>query len=158
MTPSDLHDLLWRIADIFEHGGAKPQAREIRDLANALAEESAATADEAISAIRDRLTKAQKPRGPSSGRPAPVTISVDEVVRQLNAATNEAQFRPIFVILKSGGARKALVEKVAHRYAKGPEKYRTKADALKDIEKRFIERSRAASELKYLEDRKVTPW
>jgi hypothetical protein len=54
--------------------------------------------------------------------------------------------------------KKAMLDQIAHRFAKGPLRYKTKEAAIKDIEQRASQRKRAANELDYLERKKVTPW
>jgi hypothetical protein len=163
MNLRQLQNLLIRIARLADSVGGRGQAGDLRVLAEVLAEERVSSVTEAVVQIRSRLARsgrgrqADSPtrRRQQSGRP---TISVDEYVRKLECAREDADIYPLLEAFRDKAFKKAELDKIAHRYAKGPVKYKRKADAIDDIEGRFFQRRRSANEIDFLERKKVTPW
>ena len=163
----EMRDLLACIAGIADSLGGKSQAGDFRALAEVLAEEPASSSSiaTAVVQIRTRLARVPTGRRRQSNSPArrkqqatPSAVSVDEYVRKLEAATEVADISSMFQEFRDRSFRKAKLEQIAHRFAKGPGKYKSKDDAIEDIEGRFHQRRRAANEIDFLERKKVTPW
>jgi|RhiMethySRZTD1v2_1073278.scaffolds.fasta_scaffold07116_16 hypothetical protein len=156
MKVNKLPDLLARVAEILERSGAKRPAEGVRALGHVLAEEIANSGEEAIAVVRERLAARSRPK--ENGKSERPRVSIEEYVARLDALQGEASLDVLVQEFLGKGFKKADVDKIAHRYAKGPAKYKSKMEAVKDIERRFLQRARAANELDYLEKKKVTPW
>jgi len=154
MDLNQLRDLLARISRIVDSSGGKRQAGDLRALADVLAEERAPSVEEAINQIRVRLAHPPRKR-PQPKRP---TLSVDEYVHKLEDAKDEADIYKLLQEFRDKAFKKAELDKIAHRFAKGPARYKSKGEAIVDIEGRFFQRKRTANEIKFLERKKVTPW
>jgi hypothetical protein len=163
-SPRQLRELLLRIARVAESFGAKGQAQavDLRALAEVLGEEPASSVSEAFLQIRSRLAHFGKRRSSSPARGTKKskrsTLPVEEYVRQLESAREESEIHPLLQAFRDRSFKKDELDKIAHRFAKGPEKYKTKAEAIEDIEERFFERRRSSNEIDFLEKKKVTPW
>ena len=77
---------------------------------------------------------------------------------RLESLKGETSLKEFIREFEARAFKKADLDKIAHRFAKGPSKYKSKADAIRDIEQRFRQSARARGELEYLEKKKVTPW
>jgi hypothetical protein len=156
MSLKKLPELLARIAEIFERSGAKHQAAGVRELKDVLAEEIANFGEDAIVVVMDRLELYSRPKKRVPGDRA--RASIEEYVARLESLAGEASLRELVGEFQGKSFKKTDLDKIAQRYAKGPSKYRNKAEAIQDIERRFLQRARAKNELEYLERKKVTPW
>jgi hypothetical protein len=155
MNLIQLPRLLGRIAEIFERSGAKRQADGIRALKDVLSEEIASSGDAALATVQSRLVAHSQSKKRSARRPK---IAVEEYVARLESLSSDADLKELLREFETGAFKKADLDEIAHLYAKGPSRYKSKAEAIRDIERRFVQRARAANELEYLEKHKVTPW
>ena len=152
---SKLPELLARIAEIFERSGAKRQADGVRALRDVLVEEIACSGEATIGVVRARLAAHRQPKKGATSRS---TLSIDEYVARLESLQGDASLRELIQEFEAKTFRKADLDRIAHRFAKGAQKYKSKFEAIKEIERRFLQRTRSAKELEYLERKKVTPW
>lgn len=156
MNVSQLPGLLARIAEIFERSGAKRQADGIRILKDVLGEEIASSGDAALANMQNRLRSLSQAKRKGPGRRP--SVFVEDYVARLESLTTGAALDELVRELETAAFKKTDLDSIAHRYAKGPTRYKSKAEAIRDIERRFAQRARAANELEYLEKKKVTPW
>jgi hypothetical protein len=157
MNLRKLPELLARITEIFERSGAKRHAQGLKALEQVLAEEIAQHGNEAFEAIRRRLETTHS-RSKSSRPSSRSKRSVEEYVARLTSLPGETGLEELIHEFEAASFKKVDLDRIAHCYAKGPSKYRSKADAIRDIRQRFIQSARARGELEYLDKKKVTPW
>jgi hypothetical protein len=155
MNLSRLPNLLARIAEIFERSGAKRQADNIRALQEVLAEEIEHSGDEALAVAQSRLAASARSKKKTSYDSVPATVH--DYVNRLESLAVRADLDGLSEF-KASAFKKSDLDRIAHLYAKGPSRYKTKTEAIRQIENRFFERARAKRELEYLEKNKVTPW
>jgi hypothetical protein len=162
ITLDHVRDLLAQVARIADSLGARGEANDLRQLGDVLVEEAAASLTEAVTKIRSRLAQAParrrrqaNPAVRTQRQPQRPTVSADEYVHMLECATD---IHPLLEEFRDRAFKKVELDKIAHRFAKGPEKYRRKADAIEDIKDRFLQRKRSANEIDFLDRKKVTPW
>src|SRR5438552_4051255 len=104
MNLIQLPKLLARIAEIFEHSGAKRQADGIRALKDVLAEEIASSGDAALATVQSRLAARSQSKKQSARRPK---ISVEEYVARLESLSADTGLNELLREFESGAFKKA---------------------------------------------------
>lgn len=162
MNVTELKAVLRRLEELYDAGGARAAAKDLRSISGLLDGHENKSVEAFIDETRSVL---DRPKGPT---PAPKPAVDDHVVasyseRLLGAGIDQAKFEPILAELdKDKGTSRNEWFAIANRYRNAPTsgtfefKFKSIPEARKFIRDTFIERHAAVSKRKAIE--RLTKW
>ncbi len=144
MGVMELKTALMRIAGLYGAAGSKDAAQDLRAVAGLMQETRASDVGELAAEITDALAPAER-------------LVQAYIERFSKADVDRSAFAKVLADLKADrNMTKADVGKIATAYSGDPRSWKSKAEALREIEASFVSRAYQASKMKIVQGYK--PW